>query len=301
MFEGVPRDNLFIKRFGGLSNTNYGIIYQNKKYVLRIPGTFSDIEISRSIEHEIIKSVTRLGLTSNTEYFDTQTGIYLRQYIEGEEILPEKIDNKILSKVAVLLRKYHHSNIKLPLILNNFDRIRNYIVHLSKFSVLSEKKYKKYLDEIYRFEFLINKLNPIVAPTHNDASPINFLSSAGRLFLLDWEYASMADPIWDIAYFATFGCLNKHEISLLLKYYYDEKVPPMAVNVVNTYLPVAELIMALRLKMMLVKSNFHLPKDEIEEWEEVSLLNLENALNCKYVQESVSELDKIKPQLDKSL
>jgi len=40
---------------------------------------------------------------------------------------------------------------------------------------------------------------------HGDALPGNVIESAGRLWLIDWEFAQCADPVWDLAAFAVWN------------------------------------------------------------------------------------------------
>ena len=39
---------------------------------------------------------------------------------------------------------------------------------------------------------------PLV-PCHNDPWPGNLLDADGRIYLLDWEYSGMNNPMWDLA------------------------------------------------------------------------------------------------------
>ena len=44
-------------------------------------------------------------------------------------------------------------------------------------------------------------------PSHCDLVPANCLDDGSRTQLVDWEYAGMNDPAWDLAYFALEGAL----------------------------------------------------------------------------------------------
>ncbi len=49
------------------------------------------------------------------------------------------------------------------------------------------------------------QLDAAAAPrvlTHGDPLPGNVIESAGRLWLIDWEFTQCADPVWDLAAFA---------------------------------------------------------------------------------------------------
>ena len=56
-------------------------------------------------------------------------------------------------------------------------------------------------------------------PCHNDLLTANFLDDGGRLRLLDWEYAGMNDPHFDLANFASHHDLEPDaEVALLEAY-----------------------------------------------------------------------------------
>ena len=64
---------------------------------------------------------------------------------------------------------------------------------------------------------------PLV-PSHCDPVPENILDNGTRLFLIDWEYAGMNDPAWDLAYLALEGGLGPDDESAMLAAYADPAV-----------------------------------------------------------------------------
>jgi thiamine kinase-like enzyme len=72
--------------------------------------------------------------------------------------------------------------------------------------------------------FLKDPITP--APCHNDLLNENFLLEDGeRLRLLDWEYAGMGDPFFDLANFAVHHGLRDEEERLLLDAYFGQVTP----------------------------------------------------------------------------
>ncbi len=45
----------------------------------------------------------------------------------------------------------------------------------------------------------MNKLAITKTPCHNDPLCENWLRDPKRIYLVDWEYAGMNDPLWDLA------------------------------------------------------------------------------------------------------
>ena len=39
----------------------------------------------------------------------------------------------------------------------------------------------------------------LLVPCHNDPWPGNLIDAGGRVYLIDWEYSGMNDPVWDLA------------------------------------------------------------------------------------------------------
>lgn len=58
-----------------------------------------------------------------------------------------------------------------------------------------------------------------LAPCHNDPVPANMIDDGARVLLVDWEFAGMNDPAWDLAYVAVEGGLGEAALDRLLAAY----------------------------------------------------------------------------------
>ena len=63
-----------------------------------------------------------------------------------------------------------------------------------------------------------------LVPSHCDLVPENCLDTGSRMFLIDWEYARMNDPAWDLAYLYVEGAFNAAQEQLLLASYEDDSM-----------------------------------------------------------------------------
>jgi len=60
-------------------------------------------------------------------------------------------------------------------------------------------------------------------PCHNDTVPENFVvDEKGRTYLIDWEYAGMNDPNWDVAAYIIESKLTETAIQDLVRDYYGQ-------------------------------------------------------------------------------
>ena len=69
----------------------------------------------------------------------------------------------------------------------------------------------------------MDKLNIQLVSCHNDTVPENFIKSGTKIYLIDWEYSGINDPIWDLAAISIESKLNKEDENKLLNYYFGRK------------------------------------------------------------------------------
>ena len=80
---------------------------------------------------------------------------------------------------------------------------------------------------------------------HVDFVEVNFLFTKEKDYLLDWEYAGMADPLIDIAVFVVYGGLQDQEIITLLEAYLQREATDEEVLVTQSYVALMGFLWAL--------------------------------------------------------
>src|SRR5262249_1336572 len=65
-------------------------------------------------------------------------------------------------------------------------------------------------------------------PCHIDPAPSNFIAAGRRHFLLDWEYAAMCEPLWDLAGLSIEGHFDAAQDAAMLSHYFGALVPDPA-------------------------------------------------------------------------
>jgi thiamine kinase-like enzyme len=60
----------------------------------------------------------------------------------------------------------------------------------------------------------------VLAPCHNDPWPGNLLDAYGRVYLIDWEYSGMNDPVWDLADLSVEAGFDAGQDRAMLEAYY---------------------------------------------------------------------------------
>ncbi|MFZ1679878.1 MAG: phosphotransferase family protein, partial [Rhizobiaceae bacterium] len=68
---------------------------------------------------------------------------------------------------------------------------------------------------------------PLVA-CHCDPLCENFLDTGARMWIVDWEYSGMNDPMWDLGDLSVEGHFDAHQDERLLTAYFGGEAPPDA-------------------------------------------------------------------------
>jgi len=185
-----------------LNNTNYVIEAKGKKYLLRIPGTGTELFCDREIEAYAFEKLSDKSFIEKNYFLDPVSGIKISHFYDNNRIIDaeDRGDLKWLMKKLKLL---HNTDIDLP-VLTVFDRIKNYDTFVKQ--VKGEKYYGsefiKLKNEILTYE---NNYLKTLKPTliHGDLSPNNaMIVNKEKLLFIDLEFISKGDPFMDVANFA---------------------------------------------------------------------------------------------------
>lgn len=228
IFANAAPTDFTINRIGGMSNFNYKVRYRDKSYVLRVPGNGADGMVERENEELNSMLAQSMGIHPSIVYFNRKTGIKLVDYIENAETLNsasiQETDN--LLQIAAIYRTLHTSRVRERNDFNIFHEI-------DKYNFLMEKTGAKMYDsnrEIYsciiKLEHRLNQIGVDLKPCHNDGVPENFIKDAnGKIYLIDWEYSGMNDPVAELAALFLESEFTKESQEVVLKNYYEDSIP----------------------------------------------------------------------------
>ena len=216
-----------ISPIGGMTNKNYKIEIDNECYVLRVPGNGTGDMISREDEIRNAVYANEVGVDSELLYFNEKSGIKISRFIENAETLSPEATKKQNNMIMVcdILRKLHNYNRKMA---NNFDiygKIEQYENLANEVNAIFFDDYYEVKDKVLLLKNIIAELDVKLAPCHNDTIAENFIKSGeDKMYLIDWEYAGMNDPMWDLAAHSLENKFSEDEEELLLNIYFNGKV-----------------------------------------------------------------------------
>ena len=220
-----------IYQIGGMSNKNFKVVFDGKSYVLRVPGNGSDGMVERSNEEFNALEACRLGVNPEIRYFNSSTGIKLADFIENAETLNaatiQRHEN--MCKIAKIYRTVHNSHIRLKNEFNIFHEIEKYDRLIDQTGASMYEDWESVRPRVMALEGYLNSLGVDLKPCHNDALYENFIKAPdGTIFLIDWEYSGMNDPMADFAALFIEAGFEKENEDFILDKYFDGNIPNTA-------------------------------------------------------------------------
>ena len=220
-----------IIQIGGMSNKNFKVNFDNKSYVLRVPGNGSEGMVERANEEFNAIEACKLGINPPIRYFNATTGIKLVDFVENAETLNaatvQRHDN--MRKIAEIYRTIHNSHIRLKNEFNIFHEIEKYDRLMADVGAIMYDGWEKVRPKVMELESYLNTLGVDLKPCHNDALYENFIKATdGTIYLIDWEYSGMNDPMADFAALFIEADFEKENEDYILDKYFEGNVPPEA-------------------------------------------------------------------------
>ncbi|MDU2490543.1 MAG: phosphocholine cytidylyltransferase/choline kinase family protein [Clostridium celatum] len=216
-----------ISPIGGMTNKNYKIEIDNECYVLRVPGNGTGEMISREDEIRNAVYANEVGVDSELLYFNEKSGIKISRFIENAETLSPEATKKQNNMIMVcdILRKLHNYNRKMANDFDIYGKIEQYENLAKEVNAIFFDDYYEVKDKVLLLKNIMAELDVKLAPCHNDTIAENFIKSGeDKMYLIDWEYAGMNDPMWDLAAHSLENKFSEDEEELLLNIYFNGKV-----------------------------------------------------------------------------
>ena len=215
---------LSVEQLGGMTNQNYLVKTTNKQYIVKFFGKGTEKLINRQDEKHNLELLKDLDLDVKNYLFDIEAGIKVNEYIESAITLDSTSIKTKFDKIAPILQTIHASGKELRGEFAPFEEIKKYE------SLIEEKipyaNYEAVREEVFSLEKRLADLGVDRKSCHIDLVPENFIESPqGRLYLIDWEYSSMNDPMWDLAALFLESEFTRQEEEAFLSHYESEQTP----------------------------------------------------------------------------
>ena len=181
---------------GGITNRNFRAGFAGHEYVIRLPGKDTSLlGIDRGAERAAADAAAALGIAPAVAI--ELEDCLVTEFIACSELEERELERRV-EEVALALHAFHHSAVILPARFWVADLLSEYA------QIVSDRAGS--LPEPYAEAMTIaDQITAVVAgerrrPCHNDLLAGNIIRAQGdgRLLLVDWEYAGMGHPYFDL-------------------------------------------------------------------------------------------------------
>ena len=220
--ELADRDLVLTALSGGITNRNYlvSVDGRNERYVIRLAGNDTHLlGISREVEHAATVAAAGVGVGPEVVAFIRPEGYLVTRFIEGSPVSEAEVrERETLTRVADSLRRIHHGP-AIPGLFIPLRIVEAYRALAMARGVPIPVEYELAAAIGRRIE-LACLADPIeLQPCHNDLLNANFIDDGVRIRIVDWEYAGMGDPAFDLGNFSVNHGLTADEDAALLEAY----------------------------------------------------------------------------------
>jgi thiamine kinase-like enzyme len=241
----VRRSAIRLERLdGALTNVCYKVTVGGATYVLRLAGKGTSDYIDRTAEEHNARVAAAAGIGVEVVYFDAQDGTMVTRFVEGASMNTGKgfdRDPGTPVRAALALARIHSLGEVFRSRFDVFATIENYL------GILREQRTP--LPEIYhevewkaRAVRRALEASPVpLVPCHNDPWPGNLLDSGGRIYLFDWEYSGMNDPMWDLGDLSVEAGFGPEQDCTLLDAYFGGTAAPALYSRLEIYKSMSDL------------------------------------------------------------
>jgi thiamine kinase-like enzyme len=203
---------------GGITNANFIVDLGDEQVVVRIPGDNTALlGIDRHYETVANSLASSIGIAPEVFARSESEGWMVTRFLPGRPITAaEMASEPMLGELAATLRRLHHAG-TIGVDFNPFSIIRQYHEIAETRDVVEPFDYPSAQGILAQIEEV--RAFRATSFCHNDLLNANFIYD-GAIRILDWEYAGMGDPFFDLANFSVNHDLSPASDERLLAHYF---------------------------------------------------------------------------------
>jgi thiamine kinase-like enzyme len=184
----------------GLISETYRVVRDGVAYALKaaVPNR-ADFGLDLAWEAQVLERAGRLGLAPPLVHCDPERAV-LSRWVVGRSWSPLEVGRAAnIRKIAELLRHVHALTVPLPpRVMSPMSWIQVYGEALSRHTRGAVDGALRRAAES-RLQQLAELPPAVGVVCHSDLHAMNLIQVDETLTLLDWEYAHVSDPLWDLA------------------------------------------------------------------------------------------------------
>ncbi len=227
LFAATAAASLTVTRLGGMTNRVYRVESPQGRWVLRLPGEGTEAYIDREAEAADAQVAAAAGVSAEVLYVDPGRGVMLTRFVDGTTLDAAGFkDLGSVRRAARALHRLHTCGGAFRKRFELFEQIDRYLALVNDLGAAVPEGYavvKREADAVR--QALAGHELPLV-PCHCDPLAENFIDTGEQVVIVDWEYAGMNDPMWDLGDLSVEAAFGPVQDQVLLEAYFAGPAPP---------------------------------------------------------------------------
>ncbi len=217
-----------ITRLGGLTNLVFEVDTGGERYCLRLPGKGTEDYIDRKVEAVNARAAAAAGVSPEVVHFGDD-GVMATRFVGGAVTMSPtlfKSRNGAVERAAHAFRTLHDDAPDFSFHFELFAMIDDYLGVLEKLGAELPEGYHDAVAEAGSVRGALAEYPVELRPCHCDPLAENFLDTGGRMWIVDWEYSGMNDPMWDLGDLSVEADFDAAQDKRLIDAYFGRPASP---------------------------------------------------------------------------
>ncbi|SMC76029.1 phosphotransferase family protein [Rhizobium sp. RU36D] len=233
-----------IERLGGLTN----LVFRLGDVCLRIPGKGTEEYIDRANEMVATAAAADALVAPQVIYADASSGVFVSRFAEGARTMTPEGFRTVAgapARAGEAFRRLHDSGAVFPARFELFAMIDSYLGVLSTKDVALPQGYHEVLKEAEAVRAALSAHPLPTVACHCDPLCENFLDTGERMWIVDWEYSGMNDPMWDLGDLCVEGGFGPEQEDEMIRAYFSGTPTPAERGRITIYKAMCDLLWTL--------------------------------------------------------
>ena len=207
----------------GITNRNFRVDIGGESFVVRLSGKDTGLlGINRAAENEAASTAAAAGVAPEVFAYLPEHAALITRFVQGDHIPEEDLQRAdVLGRVVASVKTIH----ACPPIRATFPVFRiveDYARIAAERGVAVPEAYGEAHALADRIEAVFSKAPMSDTTCHNDLLNANFLRDGDHVWIVDYEYAGMGDPFFDLGNLSINNGLSPEAQETLLRLYFGE-------------------------------------------------------------------------------
>jgi thiamine kinase-like enzyme len=207
----------------GITNRNFQVNVDGSSFVVRLPGRDTELlGIDRAAEHQAAFAAAAAGVGPEVVAFLPERGVLVTRFVPGANIPAEDLRSReILALVVDAIRRFHGCP-PIPASFPVFRIVEGYRDLAASRGVRVPAEYREAHAVATEIEHAFSFAPAPETTCHDDLLNANFLLDGDHVWLVDFEYAGVGDPWFDLANFSINNDLDDRASEMVLDLYFPD-------------------------------------------------------------------------------